>query len=139
MNRLLALACLLLSGCISTNAPAPDTFIRLEHEWISALERRDVAMLGELLDDSFIDSTFQGAVRTKSDVLAGPRAGAGYRSVALEDMKVRQYGPTTVIVTGVNVLQRSEKEAAVRVRFTDVFCKLHGRWRAVAAQETLMP
>ncbi len=131
---LFALA-LLFGGCRS--APAPD-FIRLEEKWIAALQQRDLPALRELLDDSFVDSTFQGTLRTKDDVLGGSAAGSRYRSVRLDDVRVRRYGSATAIVTGVNVLQGPNGGELVRVRFTDVFRKIRGRWRAVTAQETLI-
>ena len=94
-------------------------------------------MLDGLLADGFVDSTFRGATRTKREVLAGPAAGGAYRSLRLDDLAVRTYG-STAIVTGVNVLRGTAGDE-VRVRFTDVFIRRRGRWRAVSAQETLQP
>ena len=128
---------LLAARCASGGAPEPDDFVALEHRWIAALQQRDVKTLDELLDDSFVDSTFRGTTRSKRDVLAGPPAGGGYQSIRLDDMQVRGYGRDTVIVTGVNVLKGAAESDIVRVRFTDVFHKSGGTWRAVAAQETL--
>jgi len=131
---LLAAIVFVTARCASV--PPAAYFKYLEARWIAAAEAHDTATLGELLDDSFVDSTFRGDTRTKRDVLSGPRAGAGYKSVRLEELTVRPYGRDTVIVTGVNVLEGAAKDV-VRVRFTDVFRKSDGRWRAVAAQETL--
>ena len=121
-------------GC-ATAAPPASYFEELEHRWVAALQAHDTAALSDLLDDSFVDSTFRGTTRTKHDVLAGPPAGGGYKSVRLDDVSVRTYR-RTAIVTGVNVLQGPTGDV-VRVRFTDVFCKSGNAWRAVAAQETL--
>ncbi len=126
-------AMLLVFGCAT--APPATYFEDLEHRWLAALQAHDTATLNELLDDSFVDSTFRGATRTKSDVLTGPAAGGAYKSVRLEDVNVRTYR-RTAIVTGVNVLQGPAGDV-VRVRFTDVFCKSRNAWKAVAAQETL--
>ena len=136
MTRLpLLLAVVLASGCAST--PPPTYFKDLESRWVAAAQAHDTAALNDLLDDSFVDSTFRGTTRTKHDVLTGPPAGGAYKSVRLDDVAVRNYGRSTVIVTGVNVLQGASGDT-VRVRFTDVFCNSGHAWRAVAAQETLL-
>jgi hypothetical protein len=44
---------------------------------------------------------------------------------------------TAAIVTGVDVLEGARAQDVARVRFADVFVRSHGRWRAVAAHETL--
>lgn len=132
---LLALCLTAAAACRST-APAPD-FIAIENEWIAALQSHDTVTLDRLLDPTFIDSTFRGGIRTKQDVLGGPPAGAGYRHVRFDDLTVRRYGDDTAIASGVNVLQGSSANEVVRVRFTDVFVRRAGTWRAVSAQETL--
>lgn len=131
---LLAVLVVVAVGC-ATTAPPAAYFEDLERRWVAALQAHDTATLNELLDDSFVDSTFRGTTRTKSDVLTGPAAGGAYKSVRLEDVNVRTYR-RTAIVTGVNVLQGPAGDV-VRVRFTDVFCKSRSAWKAVAAQETL--
>ncbi len=128
--------CVVLHGCVASLPPASH-FIDLEYRWVAALQSHDTVVLADLLDDSFIDSTFRGAIRTREDVLKGPPAAPSYRSVRLDDMVVRPYGRDTVIVTGVNVLQGATPDDTARVRFTDVFVKRKGSWRAVSAQETL--
>jgi ketosteroid isomerase-like protein len=134
MRRLLAAIVFVAAGCAT--APSAAFFTDLEHRWVAALQAHDTAALNEILDDSFVDSTFRGGTRTKHDVLTGPPAGGAYKSVRLDDVNVRAYGRDTVIVTGVNVLSGPAGDT-VRVRFTDVFRKSTGRWRAVAAQETM--
>lgn len=137
MTRLLIAAAALLGFACASAPPSASFFIDLEHRWIEALAKHDVAALDRLLDDSFIDSTFRGGVRTKHDILTGPSAGAGYHSIRLDDVVVRPYGGRTVIVTGVNVLEGSTASDVARIRFTDVFVRFGDEWRAVSAQETL--
>ncbi|HEV8434152.1 MAG TPA: nuclear transport factor 2 family protein [Thermoanaerobaculia bacterium] len=136
MRRLVIAIVFAAAGCAT--APSAAYFTELEQRWLAALQAHDTTALNELLDDSFVDSTSRGGTRTKHDVFTGPPAGGAYRSVRLDELKVRAYGSRTVIVTGVNVLEGPSKDT-VRVRFTDVFCKSGLRWRAVAAQETLEP
>lgn len=125
------------AGCASLPETSSPDLIAVEHQWIQALQSHDTAALDRLLDDSFVDSTFRGGLRTKHDVLTGPRAAGAYRSIRLDDMNVRRYGDTA-IVTGVNVLEGpGGHDDLAHVRFTDVFMRERGRWRAVSAQETL--
>jgi len=64
--------------------------------------------------------------------MAGP-----YHTLRLDELQVRTYGARTAVVTGLDVLQGASGDDVVRVRFTDVFVKRDGTWRAVSAQETL--
>ena len=132
-----ALSGIALAGHGATPASGDKAFLRLEQTWVAALRTHDTQVLNEILDDSFIDSTFKGTVRTKRDVLSGPPAGGRYRSVGFEDLHSRRYG-RTAIVTGVNVLDGGTASDIVRIRFTDVFVLEGGHWRAVSAQETLL-
>jgi len=138
VNRIvpvLALLALSLAACASSSRTATTELTAIEHRWVEALRTHDKATLDDLLAEGFLDSTFRGATRTKAEVLAGPAAGGPYRSVRLDDLAVRDYG-STAVVTGVNVLQGPAGDTA-RVRFLDVFVRQRGRWRAVAAHETL--
>lgn len=130
-----ALGLLLAVACAPRGGAPAEQLVALEHRWVEALQRHDTAALDEILADSFVDSTFRGGLRTKREILTGPPAGGPYRSVRLDELAVRRYG-TAAVVTGVNVLRGPAGDLA-RVRFTDVFVVERGRWRAVAAQETL--
>ncbi|MGE5234215.1 MAG: nuclear transport factor 2 family protein [Acidobacteriota bacterium] len=144
LPRATAIAMLLLAGlalaalaCASAGSTTTAQLTVVEARWVKALRAHDTVALDRLLDDRFVDSTFRGTVRSKRDVLAGPPAGGPYHSIRLDDLVVRSYGHSTAIVTGVNVLQGKDAGDIVRVRFTDVFIRQRGEWRAVAAQETL--
>jgi hypothetical protein len=53
----------------------------------------------------------------------------------LADLSVDLFGDTAV-VRGVNVISSLQGHEVLRIRFTDVLHFSHGRWLAVAAQET---
>lgn len=124
-------------ACATAGADGDAAFIALENRWVEAIQKHDTAALDRLLADTFVDATFRGTLRTKKDVLTGPPAAGPYHSIRLDELAVRRYGPDTAIVTGLNVLQGKGPEDVARVRFTDVFVRKDGRWRAVSAQETL--
>jgi ketosteroid isomerase-like protein len=110
-------------------------FLKLEHEWLVAARHRDREVLERILSDDFVDIAYSGAVRTKANALAAPVAPAG-TTQTLDQMKVRVYGDTA-IVTGRNTVAARDGTRRAVVRFTDVFVRQRGIWRAVSAQETL--
>ncbi len=91
---LVACAAVLGAGC--RPAVPASHFVELEHRWVAALQAHDTAALDRLLDDSFVDATFRGAIRHKRDVLTGSPAGGPYHSVRLDDVVVRRYGRTAI-------------------------------------------
>jgi hypothetical protein len=125
-----------MAGACASSTSGATALVELEHRWVDALRTHDARALERILDDTFLDSTYRGELRTKQQVLSGPPAGGGYHSTGLEGLEVRVYGRTAV-VTGVNVLASDPPAAPVRIRFTDVFVRRGTQWRAVSAQETL--
>lgn len=124
--------------------------LTVEHEWLTALQRRDVATLARILGAEFIDSDFQGDTITRAQYLAyftrpighpEPRVGQQF-----SDTKVRFIGGGRVaIVTGIVITRAaatstagmSPNPAVARyARFTDVFVWRAARWQAVTGQET---
>jgi Domain of unknown function (DUF4440) len=128
--------------------------MKVEHEWLAALQQRDVATLARILGREFIDSDFQGDAITRAQFLgyfAGPaphpaRHPAPRVEQTFEDTKVRfEAHGNVAIVTGVVITGPlvNPKAGALpspnevrHSRFTDVFVWRDGRWQAVTGQET---
>jgi hypothetical protein len=124
--------------------------MKVEHEWLAALQQRDVLTLARILGREFIDSDFQGDAITRAQFLAyfaGPAPRAPPRvEQSFEDTKVRFVAHGDVaIVTGVVTTRpvmapktgaSSNADAIRHSRFTDVFVWRDGRWQAVTGQET---
>ncbi len=109
-----------------------------EARWVEALDRRDGRALQALLDDDFLDVTWKGEVRDRQAAVAALTAqGRPAMTQALQDLRVRFAVPDVAIVTGVNAVSSKSPEFAARIRFTDVFVKRSGEWKALSAQETL--
>lgn len=82
--------------------------------------------------------TFTGSVRDRKaalDALGSPARPKTRQK--LEEERVRVAGSGFAVVTGVNVVSSEEPLFTVRVRFTDVFVRSNGVWKAFSAQETL--
>ena len=109
-----------------------------EAHWLEALENRDAAALRALLDENFVDITRKGEVRDRRAAVAALDAPArASTKQELQDVRVRFAAPDVAIVTGVNVVSSKAPDFTARVRFTDVFVKRAGVWKALSAQETL--
>jgi hypothetical protein len=130
----------LFSACATARCRPADPeadLLGFEHRWIDALLHKDVRVLDTLLADDFLDNTYNGNVYAKREILARLAAGGPtYPSLGLTETRVRVYG-TAGVVTGVNTVKTDG--GPVRVRFTDVFRREGCGWRAVSAQETLIP
>ena len=107
----------------------------LEQRWLDSALKHEDQWVAALLMDDFQDVSWQGQLRSKADVLAASAAPVT-TTQTLSDLKVRVHGDLGV-VTGINTTEAADKSFTVKVRFTDVFVKLDGRWRALSAQETI--
>jgi hypothetical protein len=138
MFHLIAMIALVLpgasgGGCSNFHMPQSlDGVVQAEKLWIKSLETKDVEGLACMLDQSFLDNSWTGTVRTRADLL-GALPSRQVSTIELQDLKTRIEG-STGLATGIAVSHGSA--GTVRARFTDVFLYRDGRWRAIAAQET---
>ncbi len=108
---------------------------KLEQAWITAAQQRDTTTLEHILADDFVDINVHGVVRDKQAALAARGAPPG-TTQTLRHLHVRHFG-NVAVANGTNIVHSTAKGWTVRVAFTDVFVRRHGRWQAVSAQETL--
>jgi ketosteroid isomerase-like protein len=108
----------------------------LEQEWLDTSLKQDHDGLDAILTDDFEDVSWQGELRGKTEIMAIAMAAPVTSTQTLSDLKVRVHGDLGV-VTGVNTTEAADKSFAVKVRFTDVFVRTQGKWRALSAQETI--
>lgn len=137
----------------SAHSPAGErtsaALMMVEHDWLTALNRHDVAALARILGQEYIDSDFQGDAITRAQYLAyfTRLSSTPPRRIqqTFEDTKVRFVaGGDVAIVTGLVITQATGASAAAPAsspqashsRFTDVFVWRDGRWQAVSGQET---
>ncbi len=111
--------------------------LQFEHIWLQVLTQKNVPALDCMLADEFKDTSMKGALRPKAQVLRelpGKRPGDDYQQ-NLVDLEADIIGDTAV-VHGVNLISDQQGHEVLRIRFTDVLHFSHGRWLALAAQET---
>ena len=117
---------------LSSNATTAQV-LKLEQVWMRAAQSRDIRALSRILSDDYLDINYRGMVRDKADALHAPNLRIKAYTQKLNQERVRVYG-NTAIVTGRGLLTTSKRHYAWR--FTDVFVRRDGRWRAVSSQET---
>jgi uncharacterized protein (TIGR02246 family) len=114
----------------------PDEFalLQLERDWMQAWLKQDAKSLDAILADSYMEYAL-GAPATKKQLLADMKAGV-YKvdSAETSDMRAVVFGDHAV-VNGIGIWKGTTrgKETNWRARWTDVYVKQDGRWRAVLA------
>jgi hypothetical protein len=107
--------------------------LEAEQRWVAALETRDSAALDCILAPSFADTSWRGALVTRSEVMKALSV-RPQSTLTLTDLRPALIGDVA-IVRGVNT-QSAGGKVIGSVRFVDVFVYRSGRWQAVSAQET---
>lgn len=112
-----------------------------EERRLQAMEKTDAGILNRILADDLVYVHSSGRVQTKAELIGSLVSGElEYVSAQLEEIKVRGYG-STAVATGIAAMQvrSASQEAKLRVRFTDVYVRIEGRWQMVSWQSTRLP
>jgi ketosteroid isomerase-like protein len=139
----------LIVSCSGANAPAGATsastisaaqasentdqvITRLEHEWVSAIVKKDTATLDRLLADDFSGATDE-QIYSKPDAIEDVQTGT-HESLELDNIKVRVFGDAAVVTMGQTEKSRhGDADFSGHYLFTDVWAKKNGQWVAVAS------
>ncbi len=121
------------------NSKEEQVIIKLEREWNEASKKQDKAVLERILAEDYISNDDTGQPANKADVIATLH---DYEtgSYTLDNLTVKVYGDTAILVgrwTG--TLMHKGKDIGGVYWFTDTFVKRHGRWWAIATQQTRIP
>jgi ketosteroid isomerase-like protein len=111
-----------------------DALTELNDAYLESVKMGDVERFREILADDFLCSTADGSLLDKEQFLeltAGPRT---LRHLSADDVRIRQFGDVAIIhaatyyetMTGLNGYGR----------YTDIWSKRGGTWRAVSAHVT---
>ena len=103
----------------------------LDRAWNEAYVQRDVAALARVLADDWLGLTPQHEIVTKEMLLESQRQAPSDVEVSFYDGTLHDFG-NTAVTTG----RTTVKGPGVFVdqRFTRVYAKRQGQWRAVAVQ-----
>ena len=111
--------------------------VSFETTWATAAVAHDTSTLRCMLANNFVDTNWQGMLRTRRDVLAsGPVTPPGLTQ-HFSEWRIDRFD-NTVLVRGLNTITGADNKPVSTLRFTDVLRYLDGRWQATAAQETMV-
>jgi ketosteroid isomerase-like protein len=110
--------------------------IALENKWLESQQKNNPDLVAPLLADKVVETSADGKVSTKSQMLATAKA-TKYDGADYEDLKVTVFGNTAIATGGFKgkVTDGSGKSTDVHVRWTDTWVKMpSGKWQCVATQ-----
>jgi ketosteroid isomerase-like protein len=114
---------------------------QLEREWNEAIVTKNFTVLDQTLADEFVYIDPIGGVNPKAEMLRGLKnSEAVIEPFTTEDVVVRVYGDTAV-VTGrfTQVVKLKDQSFRGQFRYTDVYVRHGGTWRAVSAHSSRIP
>jgi ketosteroid isomerase-like protein len=143
-RRVVALAALVVMAQVTRLAAQAssleDSIRALESQRGQALLKADTVALSQLVADDFVEISRLGTVRTRADNMREIGSGTlKLTAVRYDSMSVRIYGDVAVL-QGIadNTGTFRGFPFAGKIRYTRIFVRRDGRWRAVAMQQTSM-
>jgi hypothetical protein len=129
-------------ACIGTAYAGPEDDVKAAANQVRVSQiRADIKTLdGFFADDlSFIHAS--GAIESKAEFLDSLKSGKRkLEAIDQEDVKLRVYNATTVVVTGKAHVRASSggKKLDNNVRFEAVWVQVDGKWKMVSYQATII-
>ena len=119
-----------------TDAAASDhaALLRLNRDYIDAVQNGDVRRFEEILAEDFLCSNPDGSVVDRAGFLAQTARPVAIRGLAAHDVAVRIMGDVAIIHAATRYVKADGTPGAGR--YTDVWARRDGRWLAVAAHVT---
>ncbi|HUJ42028.1 MAG TPA: nuclear transport factor 2 family protein [Opitutaceae bacterium] len=135
-----SLASVQLSAAAQKPASGGDEQVitQLEQDWGVALAKNDQAWIDGVVSPEWMLTGADGVLMTKAETDAEMKAGAmKFESFHLDSLMVHVDGGTAVAF-GLETEKSSYKgeDTSGQYRFTDVFVKRNGTWKAIATQVT---
>ena len=108
---------------------------QLENEWVTAITKKDVAALENLLAEDFNGTSPTGDTFPRSDAIEDLKSGAYVvESMSLDEISVNVYGDTAVVFTSQQEKSKYVgKDNSGHYHFTNVWVKRDGKWKVVAS------
>lgn len=150
MKRIIPMAMLAIAatalafGESSATSPKPQAgsaeqiISQIEQDWGVALMKHDVAAIDQIVSPDWMMTDPEGALADKTQTDADLKSGVlTIESFKIDDLKVHVDGDTAVVF-GLETEKSSYKgtDSSGQYRFTDVFVKRNGVWKAIATHVT---
>lgn len=118
------------SNAEANKDPFPE-LVMLYSQLFTARMKNDRAKAEGLLADDYKETTADGKVLSKAQVLAEIGPDKKFDSYSLDDLKSTVNGDTGTVTGRVSVMTQGKTETW---QFTDTFKKQQGRWQAVSSK-----
>jgi uncharacterized protein (TIGR02246 family) len=132
---------MMLSGAAARAAPAgadEQAVTAAEQQWLKSQQSNNVELLAPLLAEKVVETTGEGKVLTGKEAVLADSKSVTWSSVDYADLKVTVFGHTAV-ATGTFTGKGKDatgKPLEERVRFTDTWLKMDGKWLCIATQDS---
>jgi ketosteroid isomerase-like protein len=149
MKHLLLILCVTILACAfgfaqmqqgapSDTSSTAEQLKKIENDWAKAAVNKDRATLDRIEAEDYILIMPDGKIRNKQQDLDS-LAQSNITSMTVSDMDVRVFGDTAEVI-GIGRIRGTEngKDISGDYRFTDVFVKKNGEWKAVSTEVTKM-
>ena len=117
---------------LSPGSADEQALLQIERDWMAAWLKQDAAALDAIMADGFVEN-YQGQATAKKQFIADMKAGIyKVESTEVSDMRAVVFGDQAV-VNGISMTKSTMrgKDTSGKSRWTDVYEKRDGRWRAV--------
>jgi len=119
---------------LSPGSADEQALLQIERDWMAAWLKQDAAALDAIMADGFVEN-YQGQATAKKQFIADMKAGIyKVESTEVSDMRAVVFGDQAV-VNGISMTKSTMrgKDTSGKSRWTDVYEKRDGRWRAVVS------
>jgi hypothetical protein len=112
--------------------------IKIQYDWADARLKRGSSFPKQIEANDFTVVWFDGRIVNKEeDVKTYESNDAAFSEFKIDDLKVRSYGDTAVVVGQGSVKAHTKtQDLSGKYVWTDTFVKMGGKWKAVASQVT---
>jgi Domain of unknown function (DUF4440) len=126
---------------MSGSGDAVQPILDLQRRWVEALIRADLASLGAILEDTYVDTDESGSRLDKPAILEALKSGdLKLDSITLLETEVHRYGNSAVLIgTSAQSGSFQGNPIASKILFTATLILQNRKWTAVAAHRTAVP
>lgn len=138
-NFTVVLMIFVLSAFTFAQTADEQAVIKVKRDIVNAVLKGDAKILDRLIADNSTDTSTDGFVGTKQDVLNGLQP-LNNIFIDVFGMRVRVYGNAAVATGKMEIkIKQDSQENSDYVRFTDTFVKGKNGWQLVASQQNKIP
>jgi ketosteroid isomerase-like protein len=111
-----------------------DVLTKLNADYITSVQKGDVARFNEILSDDFLCSMADGTLVDRTRFLELTAQPVTIRDLAAHDVNIRLMGDMAIVHAATSYTSADGKPSSGR--YTDVWARRDGRWLAVSAHVT---